>query len=131
VSRDEATPAGETDGATADATPHDLDRRPAVSPLDLPRLIGGVLTDIRAIAEGMAVLPALLTTLQGIERKVETLDEEVRRMRAGVDGMEGDVDSMKASLERVEPHLEGVSRITRPLRSLNDRARRRGPDAES
>ena len=90
-----------------------------------------MLTDIRAIAEGMAVLPALLTTLQGIERRVDMLDDEVHKMRTGVDGMSGDVDSMKGSLARVEPHLEDVSRITHPLRRLNDRARRRGPDAES
>lgn len=115
-----------------DARPEqELDRRPAISALDLPRLIGGVLTDIRSIAEGMAVLPALLTTLQGIERRVDTLHDEVHKMRTGVDGMSGDVDSMKASLERVEPHLEDVSRITHPLRRLNDRARRRGPDDDS
>ena len=47
----------------APATEAELERR-QVRALDLPGLIGGVLADIRAIAEGMAVLPKLLGSLE-------------------------------------------------------------------
>ncbi len=108
-----------------------LERRAASHPLELPRLIGGVLGDIRAIAEGMAVLPKLLTTLQGIEGRVDTLNAEVSRMRAGVEAMSGDVGEMKESIARVEPQLEDVNRVVHPLRRINQRTRRRPPDAGS
>lgn len=107
----------ERNGLEARSTPH---------PLDLPRLIGGMLSDIRAIAEGMAVLPNLLVTLRSIEHRVDELNDEVRKMRMGVDGMHGHVEGMRDSLDRVEPHLEGVGRLVNPLRRL----RRRDSDAD-
>jgi hypothetical protein len=114
-------------------TPADeaLDRRANVHPLDLPRLIGGVLSDIRAIAEGMAVLPRLLDVLNSIESRVDTLNDEVARMRAGVDRMGGDVSGMRAGVERVEPHLEEMTRVVHPLRRITGRARRQERDVES
>jgi hypothetical protein len=107
----------------------DLERRSAVHPLELPRLVTGVLTDIRAIAEGMAVLPKLLETLNSIEGRVETLDEEVRLMRARVDSMGGNVGDLRQGIERLEPHLEDVSRVAHPLRRLGQRTRRTDPGA--
>jgi hypothetical protein len=118
------------DGSRADvdgsAEPIDgsIDRRPSVHPLDLPRLVGGVLADIRAIADGMAVLPKLLEALNAIETRVDTLNEEVVKMRRGVEGMGGDVTAMRAGVERVEPHLEEVNRMVHPIRRLTGRARR-------
>jgi hypothetical protein len=106
-----------------------LDRRQNVHPLDLPRLIGGVLNDIRAIAEGMAVLPRLLETLNAIESRVDTLNDEVTKMRAGVESMGGDVSEMRAGVERVEPHLEEVTRFVHPLRRITGRAKRQTRDA--
>ncbi len=105
-----------------------LARRGAVDLLTIPRLIGGALEDIRRIAEHMAVLPKLLVSLDGIQAKVDSLDDEVKMMRAAVESMGGDVGEMQGSLERVEPHLEEVSKVVHPLRRINDR-RGRGRDA--
>jgi chromosome segregation ATPase len=114
--------------AVSDGT---VDRRANVHPLDLPRLIGGVLGDIRAIAEGMAVLPRLLEALNSIESRVDALNQEVVEMRQGVQSMGGDVTEMRAGVERVEPHLEAVSRVIQPIRRLTGRARRQERDLQT
>jgi hypothetical protein len=88
-------------------------------------LIGGALADIRTIAEGMSMLPKLLTALNSIDARVQTLDEEVRLMRASVDSMGGDVTELRAGIDRVEPHLEDMTRMVHPLRRIGDRARGR------
>jgi hypothetical protein len=109
------TPRGEPGTAVERSTTESL--------LLVPRLIGGALADIRTIAEGMAVLPRLLDTLNSIEARVTVLDEEVRLMRASVDSMGGDVGEVRAGIDRVEPHLQDVTRIVHPLRRIGDRAR--------
>jgi hypothetical protein len=101
----------------------EVERSTADSILLVPRLIGGALADIRTIAEGMSVLPRLLTALNSIDARVKTLDEEVRLMRASVDSMGADVGAVRAGIDRVEPHLEDVTRIVHPLRRIGDRAR--------
>jgi hypothetical protein len=95
-----------------------------VDVMQVPRLLGGALTDIRTIAEGMAVLPKLLVTLGGIRSEVESLNEEVKQMRAAVEGMGGDIGELRGGIERLEPHLEDVSRVAHPLRRLNTARRR-------
>ena len=105
----------------------EVERSTADSILLVPRLIGGALADIRTIAEGMSVLPRLLTALNSIDARVQTLDDEVRMMRASVDSMGGDVTELRAGIDRVEPHLEEVTRFVHPLRRIGDRARRRPP----
>jgi hypothetical protein len=101
-----------------------LDRR-GVDVMQIPRLIGGALADIRTIAEGMATLPKLLVSLDAINAKVESLDDEVKKMRAAVESMGGDVGGLEQSIARLEPHLEDVSRVAHPLRRLGGRTRRR------
>ncbi|HEY8001214.1 MAG: hypothetical protein ACHQJ5_06675 [Vicinamibacteria bacterium] len=101
-----------------------LVRRPTVDLMQVPRLLGGALSDIRTIAEGMAVLPKLLLTLNGIQDEVKLLNEEVSRMRAAVDGMGGDVGELRGGIERLEPHLEDVTRVAHPLRRLTENRRR-------
>jgi hypothetical protein len=103
----------------------EVQRAPAIDVMQIPRALGGMLADIRTIAEGMAVLPRLLVTLDGIQSKVETLDEEVRKMRASVESMGGDVSELKGGISRLEPHLEDVSKVAHPLRRIGERARRR------
>ena len=102
-----------------------VERRLPVDVMQLPRLLGGALADIRTIAEGMAVLPKLLVTLNGIQGKVESLDDEVKQMRAAVESMGGDVSGLEQSISRLEPHLEDVSLAAHPLRRLGKRTRRR------
>jgi hypothetical protein len=93
--------------------------------MTIPRLLGGALDELRTIADGMAVLPRLLSTLNGIQAKVDSLDDEVKRMRATVNGMGGDVGELREGIERLEPHLEDVTRVAHPLRRLGDRRRGR------
>ena len=95
-----------------------LERRGPVDLMQVPRLLGNALGDIRTIAEGMAVLPKLLTTLGGIRGEVSELNEEVKRMRAAVESMGGDVGELRGE-------MEDVSRVAHPLRRLNDSRRRR------
>ena len=106
-----------------------LDRRSPVHPLELPRLLGNVLGDIRTIAEGMATLPKMLGALNAIEQKVDLLNDEVHRMRTRVDGMSDDVGDARDVLNRVEPHLEDIGKVIHPLRRIGVRARRQEPDA--
>jgi Cys-tRNA synthase (O-phospho-L-seryl-tRNA:Cys-tRNA synthase) len=103
--------------------------RPAVDLMQIPRMIGGALTDLRTIAEGMAVLPKLLVSLNSIQDRVESLDEEVRKMRAAVESMGGDVSEVQRGIARVEPHLEEVTRVAHPLRRIGDRTSRRSDDS--
>ena len=99
----------------------------AIDVMQIPRLLAGALTDLRTIAEGMATLPKLLASLQGTGERVDSLDDEVKRMRAAVEAMGGDVTELQQSISRVEPHLEDVSRVAHPLRRLNERTRRSPP----
>ena len=107
-----------------------LDRRSPVHPLELPKLLGNVLGDIRTIAEGMATLPQLLGALNAIEAKVDLLNAEVHRMRTRVDGMADDVGDARDALDRVEPHLEDVGKALHPLRRIGGRARRQDPEPD-
>ncbi|MGH2985267.1 MAG: hypothetical protein ACRDLO_01095 [Solirubrobacterales bacterium] len=102
-----------------------VQRRIPIDVMQVPRLLGGMLADIRTIAEGMAVLPKLLLTLDRIQDKVESLDDEVKQMRASVESMGGDVSELRGGISRLEPHLEDVSKVAHPLRRIGDRARRR------
>ena len=101
-----------------------LARRGPVDLMQVPRMLAGALADIRTIAEGMATLPKLLISLDGIRARVDSLDDEVKQMRAAVESMGGDVHGLGESIERLEPHLEDVSRVAHPLRRLNSKRRR-------
>lgn len=104
-----------------------VERRLPVDLMQVPRLLSNALGDIRTIAEGMTVLPQLLLTLGTIRDRVDSLDAEVRQMRAAVEEMGGDVGELNDSFARIEPHLEDVSRVAHPLRRIGERARRREP----
>ena len=97
-----------------------IERRGPVDLMQVPRLLAGALSDIRTIAEGMAVLPKLLITLRGIQDEVRVLGAEVADMR-------GDVGKLKEGIERLEPHIEDVTLVAHPLRRLNQSRRRREP----
>jgi len=102
-----------------------IERRGAIDVMQIPRLLGGALTDLRSIAEGIAVLPKLLLSLEVIQTRVESLDDEVKQMRTAVEGMGGDVSELQQGIERLEPHLEDVSRVAHPLKRIGYRTRRR------
>ena len=102
-----------------------IERRGPLDVMQIPRLLGGALNDLRTIAEGMATLPKLLLSLDRIGARVDSLDDEVKKMRAAVESMGGDVTGLEQSISRLEPHLEDVSRAAHPLRRLGNRTRRR------
>ena len=108
-----------------------LERRGSIDVMQIPRLLGGALTDLRAIAEGMAVLPKLLVSLGAIQSKVDSLDDELKKMRASVEAMGGDVGELRGGIERLEPHLEDVSKVAHPLRRIGARTRRNPDDQRS
>ena len=94
-----------------------IERRGPVDLMQVPRLLGGALSDLRTIAEQMATLPKLLVTLRGIQEEVRELNVEVTEMRA-------DVGQLKQGMDRLEPHIEDVTRVAHPLRRLNPARRR-------
>lgn len=100
-------------------------RRGPVDLMQVPRLLGGALADIRTIAEGMATLPKMLIALDGIQGKVDSLDREVKQMRSAVEAMGGNVGELRDGIDRLEPHLEDVTRVAHPLRRLSESRRRR------
>ena len=106
-------------------------RRGPIDLMQVPRLLGGALADLRTIAEHMATLPKLLITLDSIQGKVDSLDSEVKQMRAAVEAMGGDVGELKGGIARLEPHLEEVTRVAHPLRRLNPVRRRTVPPSEA
>jgi hypothetical protein len=79
----------------------------------VPRMLGGALADIRTIARGMQVLPELARTLAAIERRVDSLDDEVRTMRRAVESMDGDVKELPARIDQVQHALSPLRRIGR------------------
>lgn len=104
----------------------ELERRgPGVDLMQLPRLLGGALTDLRTIAEHITTLPGLLVNLESINERVASLDAEVKQMRAAVENMGGDVVQLAGGIDRLETHLDDVNRVAHPLRRLS---RRRPPE---
>ena len=102
----------------------------------LPRLAVGALEDLRSIAHAVSVLPEIGRALGTIQQRVESLDDEVRRMRQAVERIDGDVlamqDSLKDELSQTREgvvRLEGeLGRAVHPLRRVTGRlSRRQGP----
>jgi hypothetical protein len=85
----------------------------------IPGGLAGALADIQAIAEGMQALPQIARILAAIEKRVESLDDEVIKMRQAVDRIDGEIDTLT---ERVVD----LQRSLRPLRRVADRVGRRG-----
>jgi archaellum component FlaC len=82
---------------------------------EVPRMVGGLIDDVRTIARGMQVLPELARSLHAIEARVEVLDDEVRKMRQAVESMGGDVKSMPGRLDDLQHSLSPMRRIGRRL----------------
>jgi hypothetical protein len=83
-------------------------------PMRVPKLLGGALEDIRAIAQGMAVLPELARILASIESRVQRLDDEVVKMRRAVESMGTDVGTLPTRLDELQDSI--------PLRRRRNRS---------
>lgn len=79
----------------------------------LPRVVGGLIEDVRTIARGMQVLPELARILDSIDVKVDTLNDEVSRMRRAVEEMGGDVKTVPDRLDELQHSLSPMRRIGR------------------
>jgi hypothetical protein len=99
----------------------------------LPRLVVGALEDLRSIARSVSVLPDVGRALCTIQQRVDSLDDEVRRMRQAVERIDGDVVAMQDSLkDELSQTREGVLRLegelgraVHPLRRVTGRLSRR------
>jgi hypothetical protein len=94
-------------------------RLAGINPIvQLGRLLPTALRDLRAIAEGMEVLPELLRELAAIRARVQSLDDEVQAMRQGVARLDSQVVALR---ESVEYELRDVGLAMHPLRRTGRR----------
>ncbi len=92
----------------------------------VPRLVLGALGDLRSIANSVAVLPEVSRALLTIQHRVDSLDDEVRRMRGAVESIGTDVIGMRESVEPLESELEELRKVMHPLQRVTGRIGRRG-----
>ena len=79
--------------------------------------------DVRAIADGMRILPELARILTAIQERTDSMGEEVSRMREGVDELGVAVGAMTERVGNLEPHLDEMRRSLRPLERVVGRMR--------
>lgn len=110
------------------------------NPLDLRPVLDGlrqISEVLPAIRDSVVVLPEVAASLANIEAAVQTMGEEVHRMRLGVDELTHEVKELQAGLEthldrvgdrvaRLEPMLDEMSLAIHPLRRATGRLGRRG-----
>jgi cob(I)alamin adenosyltransferase len=97
------------------------------------RLVVGALEDLHSIARSVSVLPEIGQNLARIQQRVDSLDGEVRQMRAAVETIDEDVDGLEESLTaELRQTREGVLRVEQelgsavhPLRRVTGRLSRR------
>ena len=95
------------------------------NPLEgVPRQIAGAIGDIRRIADGMQALPELVRVLTRIEEMTESLDAEVKRMRAEVTELKDNTAELPTKLDEVagalHPLRRTLSRFGRGNGELDD-----------
>ena len=99
----------------------------------LPKMLkNGPLDDLKTIAAHIKVLPELASLLATIEARVESLDDEVKKMRQAVEGMGGSVDALPPKIDELEQDAAPVPPHGQRFGSNASRAgrdHRRGPEA--
>ena len=90
----------------------------------LPKMLkNGPIDDLKTIARHIQVLPELASLLAAIEAKVESLDDEVKKMRQAVEAMGG-------SVEALPPKIDERGHTLHPLRRMGSKFNRADvPDA--
>jgi hypothetical protein len=125
--------------AAADATGREVEARGAGYAIGYGlRLVVGALDDLHSIARSVSVLPEIGRSLATIQDRVNSLDDEVRRMRQSVEAIDEDVDGLEESLTaELRRTREGVQRVehelgsaVHPLRRVTGRLSRR-PEPDS
>jgi outer membrane murein-binding lipoprotein Lpp len=82
----------------------------ALNPLFLPRLLIQAAADIQSIAASTRTLTVAVAQLEAINARVDSLDDEVRRMRAAVEAIGTDVEGMQ---EHIAPLGGMAARLSR------------------
>jgi chromosome segregation ATPase len=90
----------------------------------LPRLVFGALEDLRTIAQSVTVLPEVARSLASIQTRVDSLDDEVRRMRQAVDSIEGEVGEVRDAVGPLEREMRNMHAALHPLRRFGSAVRR-------
>jgi hypothetical protein len=91
----------------------------AIDPLLLlPRLVLQAAADIQSIAASTRTLTVAIAQLEAISERVDSLDGEVKRMRAAVESIGGEVAGVRESVEPLGGMAARLSRFG---------PRRRGP----
>ena len=104
----------------------ELERDPrSAHPLAVvPRLVLGALEDLRTIAQSVTVLPEVARSLGVIQERVNSLDQEVRRMRQTVDSIDGEVADVRAAVGPLEQEMRLMHQSLHPLRRFGSAVRR-------
>ena len=93
---------------------------------------GGLLGQLRRIADAVEVLPEVRDHLDKLDVHVSEMSAEVTRMREGVDSLAGKVDGlndgvgglddhfdgMRGEIRGLDGHLADVRRLLQPLQAL-------------
>jgi hypothetical protein len=87
------------------------------------RPVVGARDDIRRIAQGMSALPELVRVLTTIQAQTQSLDLEVRSMRAEVAAVNARLDAMG-----LDAKLEDVADAVHPFRRALRRFKKRSTD---
>ena len=90
----------------------------------VPRLVLGALEDLRTIAQSVTVLPEVARSLATIEQRVDSLDDEVRRMRRAVDEINDEVVEVRDAVGPLEREMRHMHQTLRPLRRFGSAMRR-------
>jgi hypothetical protein len=112
----EILPIGENATVPSDENPSGKASRAeqlAAPALILPRMVIGLISDIRSIAQSTRHIASLAENLALIERHVEEMGDEVRHMRQGVDVLHPEVVSLRAAVEPLEEQLGAVRSLAR------------------
>lgn len=81
--------------------------------LFVPKLVLGMISDIRSIAESTRVIASLAENLASIEAGVEEMNREVKQMRQGVEFLGPEVTAMRDAVEPLEEQLGAVRSLAR------------------
>jgi methyl-accepting chemotaxis protein len=84
--------------------------------LGIQRTLSAALEDLSSIASGMRLLPELAKSLASIDDRVESLDAEVRQMRAAVERLNGQVGELQGGVDRLSAPLGEIGNTLHPLR---------------
>lgn len=76
----------------------------------------GALGDLRTIARSVAVLPDVARALTAIQGRVDSLDDEVRKIGRAVESMDGELRETKESVRPLAASLDELQMTVHPLR---------------